>query len=79
MPRAVRPVGVVVVLALSILGGTASLAQQKPGSGQSAPSQPSCTPQRMTQCAEQAKAACGADASCIRQTTNGCLGNCDHP
>jgi hypothetical protein len=79
MLKTARPVGTAVLVALVVLASAASWAQQKPGSGQSPPSQPSCTPQRMTQCAEQAKAACGADASCIRQATNGCLGNCDHP
>jgi hypothetical protein len=81
MLREVRPVGIVVLLALSVLASAASWAQQKPGAGtnsQGPPPQPSCTPQKMTQCAETA-AACGADAACIRQTTNGCLGNCDHP
>jgi len=79
MLGAVRSVGTAVLVALAVVGSTTSWAQQKPGSGQSPPRQPSCTSERMTQCAEQAKAACGADASCIRQTTNGCLGNCDHP
>jgi hypothetical protein len=82
MPRKVQPVGLVVLVTLSLLAGAASWAQQKPGSGtnsQGPSPQPSCTPQKMTMCAETAKAACGADAACIRQMTNGCLGNCDHP
>jgi len=82
MPRAVRPVGVVVVLALSILGGTASLAQQKPGSGtntQSATPQSGCTPQKVNMCRQSATAICGTDAACASKTTNDCLENCGRP
>jgi hypothetical protein len=81
MLRAVQSVGTAVLVALAVLASAVSWAQQKPGAAtttQSAPTQ-SCTPQKMTQCAEQAKSACGADATCIRQTTNTCLGGCDHP
>ena len=83
MLKKVQPAGTAVLVALAVLASAAGWAQQKPGSGTTgrgpAP-QPSCTPQKMTQCAEQAKAACvSGDANCIRQTTNGCLGNCDHP
>jgi len=79
MPRAVRPVGVVVVLALSILGGTASWAQQKPGSGtntQSATPQATCTPQKLDMCKQTALTLCGSDPVCIRKTTDGCVANC---
>ena len=79
MLRGIRSVGAAMLVALSVLAGPAAWAQQKPSTTtQSAPTQ-ACTPQKMTQCAEQAKGACGADAACIQRTTNNCLGGCDHP
>ena len=77
MPREVRPVGFVVLVTLSLLAGTASWAQQKPGSGTTSQNPPPqvCTPQRMAYCQEKATASCaGGDANCISFTTNSCLG-----
>jgi hypothetical protein len=59
MTRAVRPVGIVVLLALSVLAGAASWAQQ-PSSGTktqgppSLPTAPACNTEKFVQCQESA-------------------------
>jgi len=81
MTRAVRPVGIVVLLALSVLAGAASWAQQ-PSSGTktqgppSLPTAPACSTEKFVQCQESARQRCGSNNSCLVDALTGCHSTC---
>ena len=72
MLRAIRPVGFVVLLALSLVAGT-SWAQQKPGSStvkEAPPAAVKCNAQQLNSCKEAAGQRCGANQNCLTPEIN---------
>ena len=83
MFRAVRPVGLMILVALSLLASSASRAQ--PGEARLPTGQrdgllipvASCTSAALEQCKAQASQNCGNNSNCIAEANAGCAARCE--
>ena len=76
MLRAVRPVGFVVLVVLSLVA-SASWAQQKPGSTkEGSPAAVRCSSQQLSAYKEAAGQRCGTNQSCLTAEINQCNAMC---
>ena len=75
-----RTVGFVVLVALSVLAGAASWAQQKPGSStksESANQTGTCSVFHVAACQSKAEQQCGTtNQACITNAFNSCMARC---